>query len=216
MKKTWQLFGLGILGLVVIAGALFFYFGFIGMSIMSSYAEWGQFGDYVGGTTNPILAFLTFIGILWTIYLTREDLEKTSEMNRRQKIAEQKETIYRIIERIYLELKEVLNTQVENHKPTDGTPAPITVPLQVAISDSISTSGIWEHVKRQNCSQLLNVHDLLTQLKFYLNKYDTLAGDDLLSAYYKRYFVVVALHLEHYEIIPPELGAYYETFTVYS
>lgn len=137
-------------------------------------------------------------------------------MNNQQKISEQKETTYRIIERIYLELKEILNKQVENHNPKEGTPVPVTVTLQVAISDSISKSGIWEQVKGDNYSDLLIIHDLLTQLKFYLTKYDSLADDDLLSAYYRRYFVVVAMHLKHFQIIPQDLFEYYERFTVYS
>lgn len=215
MKKRW-LFLLGFIGFAVIAGAIFFYFRVIRMSIMSGNAEWGQFGDYLGGTTNPILAFLTFVGVLWTIKLTHEDLDKTSELNNQQKITEQKETIYKIIERIYLELKEILNIQVENHNDINGTMVPVTVTLQVAISDSISRSGIWEQVKKQNYVSLLTIHDLLTQLKFYLYKYDSLARDDLLSAYYRRYFVVLAMHLKCQEIIPPELLEYYEKYTVYS
>jgi hypothetical protein len=215
MKKLWLLL-LGLLGFLVIAGSLSFFFSKVGMSIMSGQAEWGQFGDYLGGTTNPILAFLTFVGVLWTISLTHDDLQKTIEMNKQQKVSEQKETTYRIVERIYLELKEILSKQVDNHNPKEGIPVPVTVTLQVAISDSISRSGIWERVKEDNYSDLLIVHDLLTQLKFYLTKYDSLAGDDLLSAYYKRYFVVVAMHLKHFKIIPEDLYEYYKRFTVYS
>lgn len=215
MKKLW-LFLLGLLGFLVIASSLLFFFSKVGMSIMSGQAEWGQFGDYLGGTTNPILAFLTFVGVLWTISLTHDDLQKTIEMNKQQKVSEQKETIYRIVERIYLELKELLSKEVDNHNSKEGIPVPVTVALQVAISDSISRSGIWEQVKKDNYSDLLIIHDLLTQLKFYLTKYDSLAGDDLLSAYYKRYFVVVAMHLKHFQIIPEDLYEYYERFPVYS
>ncbi len=214
-KKLWLVL-LGVLGFLVIAGSLWFFFSQVGMSVMSGQAEWGQFGDYLGGTTNPILAFFTFVGVLWTISLTHDDLQKTTEMNKQQKVSEQKETIYRIVERIYLELKEILNKQVDNHNPKEGVPVPGTVTLHVAISDSISKSGIWEHVRADNYSDLLLIHDLLTQLKFYLTKYDSLAGDDLLSAYYKRYFVVVSMHLKHFEIIPRDLCEYYEQFTVYS
>jgi hypothetical protein len=35
-------------------------------------AEWGQFGDFVGGVTSPLLSFLTFVGVLWTISITYE------------------------------------------------------------------------------------------------------------------------------------------------
>lgn len=46
----------------------------------------GTFGDFFGGTVNPILTFLTFIGLLITIalqrkelHLTREELRKSAE-----------------------------------------------------------------------------------------------------------------------------------------
>lgn len=49
-------------------------------------AIWGAFGDYLGGTLNPIFAFASFIALLYTINLqskelkaSREELELTRE-----------------------------------------------------------------------------------------------------------------------------------------
>lgn len=39
---------------------------------------WGQFGDFVGGTLNPILSFITIYILYRTIILQQESLEKTS------------------------------------------------------------------------------------------------------------------------------------------
>lgn len=39
--------------------------------------EWGAFGDYIGGLLNPTLAFLSFIGVLWTLKMSREELVET-------------------------------------------------------------------------------------------------------------------------------------------
>lgn len=48
----------------------------------SGFAEkqdvWGQFGDFVGGTLNPILSFITIYILYRTIILQQESLEKTS------------------------------------------------------------------------------------------------------------------------------------------
>lgn len=41
--------------------------------------NWGVFGDYVGGTLNPILAFLSFMLLLLNLYLQRKQLDKTEE-----------------------------------------------------------------------------------------------------------------------------------------
>ncbi len=36
--------------------------------------SWGQFGDFVGGTLNSIFSFFTFLAILYTLHLQREEL----------------------------------------------------------------------------------------------------------------------------------------------
>lgn len=40
---------------------------------------WGQFGDYVGGTLNPMLSFVTIMILLYTGNLQRKELDKASE-----------------------------------------------------------------------------------------------------------------------------------------
>ena len=54
-------------------------------------ATWGTFGDYLGGTLNPIISFLALIGLLYTIHqqaqemkATRDELERTAEQQSRQ------------------------------------------------------------------------------------------------------------------------------------
>lgn len=210
LKGIWFLGCTGFLILMVAAIAYILRFGWIPMEDRE---WWGQFGDFLGGTTNPILAFLTFVGVLWTIGLNNEELKRSLELSERQKISEQKETIHRIIERIYLELKEILNTQVESGY---GQGLPPTVTLQASIENSITNHINWEFIRKNNFPIFLTIHDLLTQLKFYLTSYDTLSGDALLSSYYRRYFVVLALHLNHFKIVPDELLQYYQDFTVNS
>jgi len=45
---------------------------------------WGQFGDYIGGVLNPVLGFLTFTGLLFTIALQYRELEQARQANLRQ------------------------------------------------------------------------------------------------------------------------------------
>ncbi|OFR06015.1 hypothetical protein HMPREF2907_04585 [Neisseria sp. HMSC055H02] len=54
-------------------------------------ATWGTFGDYLGGTLNPIISFLALIGLLYTIHqqaqemkATREELKQAAEQQRQQ------------------------------------------------------------------------------------------------------------------------------------
>lgn len=41
--------------------------------------QWGQMGDFFGGMLNPILAFASFIALLYTIRIQSEELRLTRE-----------------------------------------------------------------------------------------------------------------------------------------
>jgi hypothetical protein len=59
--------------------------------------SWGVFGDFLGGTINPLLTFLTFIAVLITLLIQTQELKATrdelsltrAEMSENRKIAEQ-------------------------------------------------------------------------------------------------------------------------------
>ncbi|MFC3076379.1 putative phage abortive infection protein [Shinella pollutisoli] len=57
-----------------IASVLVFIAAFI---ILFAEKEAGQFGDFIGGTLNPILTFLTFMGLIVTIVLQQQELADT-------------------------------------------------------------------------------------------------------------------------------------------
>jgi hypothetical protein len=62
---------------IVIAAAYVFAFGF---EVSSNQATWGQFGDFVGGTINPIAAVVT-VWLLWRTYQTqRKELEEARKL----------------------------------------------------------------------------------------------------------------------------------------
>lgn len=43
-------------------------------------AALGALGDYFGGLLNPIFAFLSFMGVLWTLKMSREELAATRDV----------------------------------------------------------------------------------------------------------------------------------------
>ena len=56
-------------------------------TLSADLATWGQFGDFVGGTANPILAFLTLNALVLTIVLQSKQLSISSrelELSRRE------------------------------------------------------------------------------------------------------------------------------------
>lgn len=62
--------------------------------------KWGQFGDFIGGTLNPILSFLGLIALLLTIVMQSKELEATTAELKRSATAQEN-------------TKEVLNKQSE-------------------------------------------------------------------------------------------------------
>jgi hypothetical protein len=64
----------------LVFGSYFFHFH---GDLSSQQENWGTFGDYIGGTLNPILSFLSLIALLWTIRIQSKDIELTLiELNR--------------------------------------------------------------------------------------------------------------------------------------
>lgn len=62
----------GLVGLVFFLYLSEFHSGF-----SKSNADWGTFGDFIGGTLNPLLSFLGLIALLLTIVLQSKELEST-------------------------------------------------------------------------------------------------------------------------------------------
>lgn len=62
----------GLLLFFVVFGLYIFKFGSSGFSDQGS--VWGQFGDYLGGTLNPIFGFLSFIALVWTIAIQSKQI----------------------------------------------------------------------------------------------------------------------------------------------
>lgn len=64
-----------IVSLLVIS----FYFWQFKGAISQSQEVWGQFGDFVGGSLNPILSLMGLIALLLTIVLQNEELQASRE-----------------------------------------------------------------------------------------------------------------------------------------
>lgn len=53
---------------------------------------WANFGDFMGGTLNPILASLSLFGLLFTIYYQNKELEETRKELKESRIAQQEQS----------------------------------------------------------------------------------------------------------------------------
>jgi hypothetical protein len=108
MKKINSLLVIAFIAIpiVLVAGGYAFFFGHINnRSLSSSPEQWGQFGDFFGGTLNPIYALLAFMGVLITIHLQAKQLE---EAEKRTLIEEVQRLIFNVSMEIDTLLKQSL------------------------------------------------------------------------------------------------------------
>lgn len=71
-RYGWTVFVVVILLISAVVGA--FIIQFKGLPLSETTEAWGQFGDYLGGTLNPFLAFLSFSALLFTIFIQLKQL----------------------------------------------------------------------------------------------------------------------------------------------
>jgi uncharacterized membrane protein len=72
---------MSLIGLAAIGGAIsiILYRTYFDGAIEADNVKWGTFGDYFGGTLNPILSFLALIAVLLTIALQRKEMSDSSQ-----------------------------------------------------------------------------------------------------------------------------------------
>lgn len=71
----WWIVGAGVVATLFLALSHVFYWLWRN-SVGNGFGEdkWGQYGDFIGGITNPIISLLTFGGLLYTILVQRREL----------------------------------------------------------------------------------------------------------------------------------------------
>ena len=99
-KLPWILISFGLFAFFCIVSVFGVYSIFFkDFSFIADTEKFGQFGDFIGGTLNPILAFLSFMALLYTIKiqidelkLSREELEATRKELEGSRIAQQEQS----------------------------------------------------------------------------------------------------------------------------
>lgn len=75
MTKVLRWIIVGALIFMVVTYAAYF-LKFHGI-LSETQGDWGQFGDYLGGTLNPLLSFLSLIALVFTVSLQTQQLENS-------------------------------------------------------------------------------------------------------------------------------------------
>jgi hypothetical protein len=78
---------IGALGLAAGAAVLAIYRFHFAPPVSNTHADWGTFGDFFGGTLNPIFGFLGLIALLLTLWVQSRELAVSREELRASRIA---------------------------------------------------------------------------------------------------------------------------------
>jgi uncharacterized membrane protein len=84
-KNLLVIFLIGAAAVIAVFGL---YFSQFHSQFSNENSNWGTFGDFVGGTLNPLLSFLGLLALLLTVAMQRDELEKTHEVLDKQLAAQ--------------------------------------------------------------------------------------------------------------------------------
>ena len=190
-----------VIGALALGIAFWQYAAHFGFSIdeFGSKAEWGTFGDYIGGTTNPILSFLALIGIIWSI----------SQTQKQNKAA----NLFRVIELIHSEATKLMDTATIVREGELGN----TCEEKYTLSELVykleyeeKYHDDWQAVLVRIHSSVTNLILLLLQLRVYLLKLEEQCKDKSESEFFKvRYYKVVDLLCKTDQMVPAVLKEFF-------
>jgi hypothetical protein len=184
-----KLLGLALTGFGIVAVAFGYYRYKFGPNVLVDHEKWGQFGDFLGGTTNPLLAFLTFLGVLWTISLTHDERKE-------QKIESEKNDLYRIIETIFRQTNELVSAKILKQEVVLNRVFLSEEYLSFAdLLNMKKNKPNWEALKEVHSGHLLNIASSLTTLKHYISEYERLADNRAVGDYYRIFYIMACFQL---------------------
>jgi uncharacterized membrane protein len=79
MRAKSILVATGLLGLAFFVLPLATYFSLFHGPLSTEAANWGLFGDYVGGLSTALLSFLSLLALLFTIHVQGAELRKSTQ-----------------------------------------------------------------------------------------------------------------------------------------
>lgn len=179
--------------------------------LTTDHDKWGMFGDYVGGTLNPILAFLSFLALLFTILLQSKELkisnetlrETKIELEQSRKIAEEQSEFYRnesdksdvikAIDSVHSEIKELFTKRVDFCPENNAMGWFFSNSAPSASAEVIPKNG--DAVSQNDRILLADLSEYIMELSGYLHEYISKFGSSSVSFYYQRRYLTAKTRL---------------------
>lgn len=167
----------------------------------------GQFGDFIGGSLNPLFAVMTLLGLLYTISLQREEiriqmeelriqnevLQQTQEEMRESRMIAQAQYRHITEEAKKSELRLVLSTidREVQERLVDVYGRTSVKVVFFDLADRLrQAKGRGERVTYSDIGigSIMRIGELLEQMDAFLNEYNAIqSGDSIVSYYHTKY-----------------------------
>jgi hypothetical protein len=198
---------------IMVAAYLFYYIlhNWMGGDLTT---KLGAFGDFIGGTTGPLLSTVAILGALVAVRISTSELKL-------QRLESQKSDIFQIIGVIHSECIALLEHEKEYKENPTSPEEPVNRQLvsffkeyPVIGADDFETAvnmEVWNRVKFFYADELRDVANRLVALRKYLQQYEHLSDKNYyVSEYYKIFYFRYAQKLKQLGYLPIEAMPFYE------
>ncbi len=235
-NKSLYLIAISVIAIIAIVLVFGFYLYFFNGELPLKHETWGAFGDYIGGTLNPILSFLALIALLITIaiqskqlYLSRKELEltkielaKTADASQKQAEYFENEAkrsdIYRIIEKLSERINKNFNENRIDPLPNKSTYLSVHSALKKGddINANKELNSLYTHYQNTHSDTYRTIKWLendLERLAHYITSYEgvTEANDrgTPFPEFYRAEFGYMVLTFHKYNMVKKLIYEFY-------
>jgi len=182
----------------------FYYFGlYLGLGLGGT-AQWGEFGDFVGGLTNPVVGLVAVILVARTLWTTRLEAKETRDLlmkqvdhfERRERLQELRQRLEGVLLEWNAALEQPLRQLMKYKKGKDGTEMhnyedktartifylPGTLSHYRDEAHDLGRQAVLLHWN----SRFGNFVQLLDELDEYCSEYDSFSRSRDVSNFYRR------------------------------
>jgi hypothetical protein len=168
-------------------------------------AHWGTYGDYIGGTVNPILSFLSLIALFVTILLqsrelklSRMELEETrqiaTEQVRHLKDDASKTELLKVLGLVDEELHKILSNKIKDPDSFDNTMIEFRFFLPRICRGVIERAPFDRFIdeKLEGALKIREVGDIIIRMDHYLISYSKFDCKSPVIKYYREKYGSIA------------------------
>lgn len=231
---NWFLVVSGALSLIAYGLIIYIYYKQFGIRIGEQRADWGTFGDFIGGTINPLFSFMSFLGLLYAVSLQRKELLRAERSLEEEREAQRRSLIQSRNDERRIEVETALKSVSEEIESIFLMPhqfeniyhildnIALVSPEKVTYGDffsNISLSGSFDlipenvkhHWSKGTSNAAINrLTVLVLDMGAFLSSYVGLVGETPLSMYYKKKYRRTVDVLQEKKYINPHTLTYYD------